>query len=66
VAEPEQIQHFDESSMAVNLDDLEPLVSLTKLLQIQHQPLQLLGQDTATLTDLRQGPTIFLGVFDNA
>ena len=26
----------------------------------------MLGADTATLADLRQGPTIFLGAFDNA
>jgi glutamine amidotransferase-like uncharacterized protein len=36
------------------------------LLEQRHQRYQLLGGDTATLTDLRNGPAIFLGAFDNA
>lgn len=65
-ADPEQIQHLSESGMTISQDDLEPLVSLAGLLLIHHQALQLLGQDSASLTDLRRGPAIFLGAFDNA
>ncbi len=32
---------------------------------MRHRRYNLLGEDTATLTNLRQGPTIFLGAFDN-
>ena len=64
--DPEAIRSFDETTHAVNIDDLGPLVSLTGLLETRHQRFDLLGQDAATLTDLRRGPAIFLGAFDNA
>ncbi len=50
----------------VATDDLQPLVSLTGLLEMRHQRYNLMGDDTATLTDLRQGPAILVGAFDNA
>jgi hypothetical protein len=65
-ASPEETQHFQEQTSAVMLDDLQPLVSIAGLLEIRHQRYTLMGQDSATLTDLRYGPTIFLGAFDNA
>ena len=64
--DPEAIRSFSETTSAVNIDDLGPLVSLTGLLETMHQRFDLLGQDAATLTDLRRGPTVFLGAFDNA
>ena len=63
---PEQQQILTEKTSALMLDDLQPLVSITGLLDIRHQPYQLTGEDTASLTDLRHGPTVFLGAFDNA
>ena len=50
----------------VILDDLQPLVSLSGLIETRHQRYDLKGEDSTTLTDLRQGPAIFLGAFDNA
>lgn len=49
----------------VILDDLQPLMSFSGLLEMSRRRYTLLGEDTATLADLRQGPTIFLGAFDN-
>jgi hypothetical protein len=65
-ASPEETQHFQEQTSALMLDDLQPLVSIAGLLETRHQRYTLMGQDVATLTDLRRGPTIFLGAFDNA
>jgi hypothetical protein len=65
-ADPLQQRHLDEPMNGVILDDLQPLVSLSGLLETHHQRYNLRGEDTTTLTDLRQGPTIFLGAFDNA
>jgi hypothetical protein len=65
-ASPEETQHFQEQTSALMLDDLQPLVSIAGLLETRHQRYTLMGQDLATLTDLRRGPTIFLGAFDNA
>jgi len=64
-ADPTQQKHMDEPANGVIIDDLQPLVSLSGLLDMRHQRYSLRGED-ATLTDLRQGPTIFLGAFDNA
>ena len=64
--DPEQLRHLDEPWSGVVQDDLQPLVSLSGLLERKHQRYRLLGADAATLTDLRQGPAIFIGAFDNA
>ena len=65
-ADPTQQRQLQEKMSAVLVDDLQPLVSLSGLLDTRHQPYILMGEDTATLTDLRRGPAIFLGAFDNA
>jgi hypothetical protein len=64
--DPGQQHQLQESMNAVIVDDLRPLVSLSGLLELRHQRYILMGEDAATLTDLRQGPTIFVGAFDNA
>ena len=65
-SDPEQLRHFDEPWSGVVLDDLQPLVSLSGQMEMRRQRLRLMGEDTTTLTDLRQGPAIFIGAFDNA
>jgi hypothetical protein len=64
--DPEQLRHLDEPWSGVVYDDLQPLVSISGLLEKKHQRYRLLGADAATLTDLRQGPAILIGAFDNA
>jgi len=64
--DPTQQRHMEEPMNGVVIDDLQPLVSLSGLLEMRHQRYLLQGEDASTLTDLRQGPTIFLGAFDNA
>lgn len=63
---PTQERHLDEQMRGVVLDDLQPLMSFSGLLEMRRRHYTLLGEDTATLADLRQGPTIFVGAFDNA
>jgi hypothetical protein len=63
---PTQERHLDEQMRGVVLDDLQPLMSLSGLLEMRRRHYIPLGEDTATLADLRQGPTIFIGAFDNA
>ncbi len=63
---PTQERHLDEQMRGVVLDDLQPLMSLSGILEMHRSRYTLLDEGTATLTDLRQGPTIFLGAFDNA
>jgi hypothetical protein len=64
--DPSQQHQLQESMNAVILDDLRPLVSLSGLLELRNQRYILMGEDAATLTDLRNGPAIFVGAFDNA
>jgi hypothetical protein len=65
-ADPTQQRHMDEPMSGVVLDDLQPLTSISGMLDMRQQRYRLMGEDTATLTDLRQGPAIFIGAFDNA
>jgi hypothetical protein len=65
-SDPEVQHHMEEAANGVIIDDLQPLVSLSGLLEMRHQRYLLRGEDSSTLTDLRQGPAIFLGAFDNA
>jgi len=65
-ASPEEIHHFQEQTSALMVDDLQPIVSIAGLLDMRHQRYNLMGSDVSTLTDLRQGPAIFVGAFDNA
>ena len=64
--EPGQLHQFTENINVVIVDDLRPLASLAGLLELHRQKYVLMGEDTASLTDLRQGPSIFVGAFDNA
>jgi len=65
-ADPSVQRRMEEPMNGIVLDDLQPLVSLSGLLEMRHQRYILRGEDDSTLTDLRQGPAIFLGAFDNA
>jgi hypothetical protein len=65
-ADPGKQHQITEGMNALIVDDLRPLVSLSGLLELHHQRYILMGEDTASLTDLRQGPSIFVGAFDNA
>ena len=65
-ASPEEAHHLQEQTAAMLIDDLQPLVSISGMLEMRHQRYILKDGDTATLTDLRRGPTVFVGAFDNA
>jgi hypothetical protein len=64
-AEPGHQKQLQEQMSTVIVDDLQPLLSVSGLLEMRKQRYTLIGEDTATLTDLRRGPAIFLGAFDN-
>lgn len=64
-ADPARQTQLQEDANVLIFDDLQPLVSITGLLTMHHQPYLLAGGDTITLTDLRRGPAIFIGAYDN-
>src|SRR6202012_1949913 len=51
---------------AIVIDDLNPIIRLAGLLQSSGKKYSLKGEGATDLTDLRNGPTIFIGAFDNA
>jgi hypothetical protein len=51
---------------AIVIDDLNPIIRLASLLQSSGKKYSLKGEGATNLTDLRNGPTIFVGAFDNA
>jgi hypothetical protein len=51
---------------AIVIDDLNPIIRLAGLLQSSGKKYSLKGEGATNLTDLRNGPTIFVGAFDNA
>jgi hypothetical protein len=66
-ANPEQQIELNEDKVStVATDDLQPLASLTGLIELHHQRYRLVADDAASLTDLQQGPAIFIGAFDNS
>jgi len=48
------------------IDDLNPVVRVAALLQSNGKKFSLKGEGVTNLTDLRVGPTVFIGAFDNA
>jgi hypothetical protein len=51
---------------AVVIDDLSATVKVAGILQSSGKQYSLKGEGATTLDDLRRGPTIFVGAFDNA
>jgi hypothetical protein len=51
---------------AVVIDDLNPIVRVAGVLQANGKKYSLRGENVTSLTDLRSGPTVFIGAFDNA
>lgn len=55
-----------DSLTAVIIDDLSPIVKIAGILQASGRKYSLKGEGTTSLSDLRDGPTIFVGAFDNS
>lgn len=51
---------------AVVIDDLSPIVKVAGLLQANGKAYSLKGESVTNLMDLRTGPTVYIGAFDNA
>jgi hypothetical protein len=55
-----------DSFTAVVIDDLSPIINVAGLLKSNGKKYTLKAESATNLTDLRAGPTIFIGAFDNA
>jgi hypothetical protein len=57
---------LNDNLTAVVIDDLDATVKVAGILQARGMQYSLKGEGATTLDDLRRGPTVFVGAFDNA
>jgi hypothetical protein len=65
-ADPSRQTQLQDNLTAIIIDDLNPIVRVAGLLQSSGKKYTLKGEGTTNLMDLRSGPTVFIGAFDNA
>ena len=65
-AQPGQQVELKDNLTAVVIDDLNATVKVAGILQSHSKPYTLKGEGATKLDDLRRGPTVFIGAFDNA
>jgi hypothetical protein len=64
-ADPQHEIMLPDSMVTVIVDDLNPLVNIAGTLRAYGKTYRVLPESTTTLTDLRRGPSVFIGAFDN-
>ena len=65
-ADPSRQTQLSDNLTAIIIDDLNPIVRVAGLLQSNGKKYTLKGEGATNLMDLRNGPTVFIGAFDNA
>jgi DNA-binding winged helix-turn-helix (wHTH) protein len=65
-ADPTRQILLKDNLTAVVIDDLNAVIQITGILKSNEKQYRLKGEGATNLTDLRNGPTIFVGAFDNA
>ncbi len=65
-ADPARQILLKDNLTAVIIDDLNAVIQVTGILKSNERQYSLKGEGATTLTDLRNGPTVFVGAFDNA
>jgi hypothetical protein len=65
-ADPTHQTILQDNLSAVVIDDLTTVVKIAGVLQAHGTKYSLKGEGLTTLSDLRNGPTVFVGAFDNA
>lgn len=63
--DPQRQNVLSDRMITVIIDDVSPLVDIAGMLQVHGKPYVVKGEATTSLTDLRQGPSVFIGAFDN-
>jgi hypothetical protein len=65
-ADPTRQILLKDNLTAVVIDDLNAVIQITGILKSKEKQYSLKGEGVTNLTDLRNGPTLFVGAFDNA
>ena len=64
-ADPQREVTLTDSMVTIIIDDVSPLVNVAGLLRTYGKTYRVQGEATTSLTDLRRGPSVFIGAFDN-
>jgi hypothetical protein len=64
-ADPSRKTLLKDDLTTIVIDDLVPVVRVAGLLQSNGKKFSLKGESATDLSDLRNGPTVFIGAFDN-
>jgi hypothetical protein len=65
-ADPQRETTLNDSLVTVIIDDVGPLINIAGLLRTYGKTYRVQGETTTSLTDLRRGPAVFIGAFDNS
>lgn len=65
-SDPQRQISLNDRMTTVIIDDINPLVDIAGMLRVRGKTYQVKGEGATTLTDLRQGPAVFIGAFDNS
>lgn len=64
-ADPLRKTTLKDNLITVVIDDVNPLVGIAGVLQNSGRSYRVEGQSNTTLTDLRRGPSVLIGAYDN-
>jgi DNA-binding winged helix-turn-helix (wHTH) protein len=64
-ADPTRQIVLKDNLTAVVIDDLNAVIQITGILKSNNRQFSLKGEGATNLTDLRNGPAVFVGAFDN-
>jgi hypothetical protein len=64
--DPQRQNVLNDTMISVIIDDISPLVDIAGMLRAHGNSYRVKGETATTLTDLRQGPSVFIGAFDNS
>jgi hypothetical protein len=64
--DPQREITLPDSMVTIIIDDVSPLVNVAGMLRTYGQTYRVLGESTTSLTDLRRGPSVFIGAYDNS
>jgi len=56
---------LNDNLITVVIDDVNPLIGIAGVLQNSGRSYRIQGQSNTTLTDLRRGPSVLIGAYDN-
>jgi hypothetical protein len=64
-ADPQRETTLNDTMVTIIIDDVSPLVNVAGLLHSNGKTYRVQGEASTTLTDLRRGPSVLIGAFDN-